>query len=274
MVDDSITVAGYRSDLATIASDSVLGEFDRAAGRRAERHTSGASGVSATAPSCAPMASGCASITAGCSMPARTSSSPPTTGTTTSSSAIAPAAAISTIAASSISAMASQRSRASYAAPGLEPNESWRYSRTDGDLIFHFIAREDVQDFKLVESLFDVLGFSNAVRLQGRRGRSDNVHGRTADAVAGAALAHLPPAQAAGRGSTGRYQDQERRAGQESIALGTTSDSYELRFPKELKATSEVLAVGRDSAGQQVQIAYAIAGASLEPVTVTRGLPL
>ncbi len=58
-------------------------------------------------------------------------------------------------------------SRASYAAPGLEPNESWRYARTDGDLIFHFIAREDVQDFKLVESLFDVLGFSNAVQLQG-----------------------------------------------------------------------------------------------------------
>ncbi|HEX6432886.1 MAG TPA: GWxTD domain-containing protein, partial [Gemmatimonadales bacterium] len=43
--------------------------------------------------------------------------------------------------------------RATYAAPGLEPNESWRYTRADGDLIFHFIAREDVQDFKLVESL-------------------------------------------------------------------------------------------------------------------------
>ena len=84
-------------------------------------------------------------------------------------------------------------SRASYAAPGLEPNESWRYSRTDGDLIFHFIAREDVQDFKLVESLFDVLGFSNAVKLQGRGQRQRQRHGRTADAVAGAALAHLPP---------------------------------------------------------------------------------
>ncbi len=44
-----------------------------------------------------------------------------------------------------------------------------------------------------------------------------------------------------------------------------------MRFPSELKAKSEVLAVGRDSAGHQVQIAYAIAGSSLEPVTVTRG---
>ena len=58
-------------------------------------------------------------------------------------------------------------SRATYAAPGLEPNESWRYSRPDGDLLFHFVAREDVQDFKLVESLFDVLGFSQQVVLRG-----------------------------------------------------------------------------------------------------------
>jgi GWxTD domain-containing protein len=163
-------------------------------------------------------------------------------------------------------------SRATYAAPGLEPNESWRYSRPDGDMIFHFIAREDVQDFKLVESLFDVLGFSDAVKLQGQtNGAADN------------AMAHelmlsreqLSPIyrrlQGAGRMSTGRYQSQERRVGQESIAIGTTSDSYELRFPQELKAHSEVLAVGRDSSRHQVQIAYAIAGSSLEPVTVTRG---
>src|SRR5918996_171391 len=81
----------------------------------------------------------------------------------------------------------------------------------------------------------------------------------------------MNPGATAGRMSTGRYQSQERRVGQESIALGTTSDSYELRFPQELKAHTEVLAVGRDSSGPQVQIAYAIAGSSLEPVTVTRG---
>jgi GWxTD domain-containing protein len=163
-------------------------------------------------------------------------------------------------------------SRASYAAPGLEPNESWRYTRADGDLIFHFIAREDVQDFKLVESLFDVLGFSDAVKLQGQN------NGATDNAMAEQLMLsreQLSPIyrrlQGAGRMSTGRYQSQERRVGQESIALGTTSDSYELRFPQELKAHSEVLAVGRDSAGRQVQIAYAIAGSSLEPVTVTRG---
>src|SRR6185312_8594419 len=163
-------------------------------------------------------------------------------------------------------------SRASYAAPGLEPNESWHYSRPDGDLIFHFVAREDVQDFRLVESLFDVLGFSDAVRLQGQ-GNLGATNSMAEQLVL--SREQLSPIyrrlQGAGRMSAGRFQSQERRAGQESIALGTNSDSYELRFSKELKAKWEVLAVGRDSAGYQVQIAYAIAGSSLEPVPVTRG---
>jgi len=163
-------------------------------------------------------------------------------------------------------------SRATYAAPGLEPNESWRYSRPEGDLIFHFMAREDVQDFKLVESLFDVLGFSNALALRGGLSGSDG------DPVAQELLLsreRLAPIygrlQTAGRIATGRYQDEERQQGQASIAVGTTSDSYELRFPDELEVHTQVLAVGRDSSGSQVQIAYAIAGSSLEPVTVSQG---
>jgi GWxTD domain-containing protein len=164
-------------------------------------------------------------------------------------------------------------SRASYAAPGLEPNESWRYSRPDGDMIFHFMAREDVQDYKLVESLFDVLGFSNALALKG-----DGLGGADVDPMAQQLLLsreQLSPIygrlQAAGRISSGRYQDEERQVGQESIAEGTTTDSYELRFSDELKVKTEVLAVGRDSTGPQVQIAYAVAGSTLEPVLVTRG---
>jgi GWxTD domain-containing protein len=163
-------------------------------------------------------------------------------------------------------------SRATYAAPGLEPNESWRYSRPDGDLIFHFMAREDVQDFKLVESLFDVLGFSNAVVLRGGLGddRSDPVTQQLL--LSREQLAPIyAKLQATGDASTGQFQSEERAVGQESIAVGTTTDSYELRFPDELKVHSEVLAVGRDSTGTQVQIAYAVAGSSLQPVMVTRG---
>jgi GWxTD domain-containing protein len=160
--------------------------------------------------------------------------------------------------------------RATYAAPGLEPNESWSYSRPEGDLIFHFVAREDVQDFKLVESLFDVLGFSNTIALRADRADQNPVAEQLM-----LSREQLSPIyqrlQTAGQIGSSRYQTEERRVGQESIAEGTTTDSYELRFPSELKVHTEVLAVGHDSAGSEVQVTYAIAGNGLEPVTVTRG---
>ena len=161
-------------------------------------------------------------------------------------------------------------SRATYAAPGLEPNESWRYSRPEGDLLFHFVAREDVQDFKLVESLFDVLGFSQQVVLRG-----DNAADNPVAEQLIFSREQLSPIyqrlQSAGRVGSGQFQAEERRMGQSSIAVGTRTDSYELTFAEELKARTEVLAVGRDSSGTLVQIVYAISGKGLEPVTVTRG---
>ncbi|HEU4474648.1 MAG TPA: GWxTD domain-containing protein [Gemmatimonadales bacterium] len=269
--DDSATVAGYRADLATIATDSVLGEFDRLFGARRAGYLK------------------------------RYWSERDRVELRTDGERLREHYRRLFYARKNFQLVALNRhydiveryrsgsrdfddrgiiyirhgepsSRASYAAPGLEPNESWRYSRPDGDMIFHFMAREDVQDYKLVESLFDVLGFSNALALRG------GLSGSEGDPVAQQLLLsreQLAPIYgrlfAAGRISTGRYQTEERQVGQESIALGTTSDSYELRFSEELKARSEVLAVGRDSSGTQVQIAYAIDGSTLEPVMVTRG---
>ncbi|HEX2637967.1 MAG TPA: GWxTD domain-containing protein, partial [Gemmatimonadales bacterium] len=161
-------------------------------------------------------------------------------------------------------------SRATYAAPGLEPNESWRYNRPEGDLLFHFVAREDVQDFKLVESLFDVLGFSQQIAL-----REDKAGQNPVAEQLLLSREQLSPIygrlQSAGQIGSGQYQAEERRMGQASIAVGTTTDSYQLRFAQDLRVRSDVLAVGHDSAGSLVQITYAIAGKGLEPVTVTRG---
>jgi GWxTD domain-containing protein len=269
--DDAVTVAGLRADLATIASDSVLREFDRTSGeRRAEylrRFWSERDKVELRADGerlrehyrrlfYARKNFRLTSLNRHYDIVERYRSG---------SRDFDDRGVI-------YIRHGEPTSRASYAAPGLEPNESWRYSRPDGDLIFHFMAREDVQDYKLVESLFDVLGFSNALALQG------GLAGSEGDPVAQQLLLsreQLAPIyarlQAAGRISTGRYQVEERQVGQESIAFGTTSDSYELRFPDELKVKSEVLAVGRDSTGPQIQIAYAVAGSTLEPVLVTRG---
>ena len=269
--DDSVTVAGYRTDLASIASDSVMGEFERTAGQRradylkqfwSERDRTELRGEGERLREhyrrlfYARKNFQLTSLNRHYDIVERYRSG---------SRDFDDRGVI-------YIRHGEPSSRASYAAPGLEPNESWRYSRPDGDMIFHFMAREDVQDYKLVESLFDVLGFSNALALRG------GLAGSEGDPMAQQLLLsreQLSPIygrlQAAGRISTGRYQTEERQVGQESIALGTTSDSYELRFPDELRVSSEVLAVGRDSTGTQVQIAYAVAGSTLEPVMVTRG---
>lgn len=161
--------------------------------------------------------------------------------------------------------------RAFYNAPGVEPNESWRYSRPDGDLVFHFIAREDVQDFKLVESLFDVLGFSNAVWL----GAGDTPQiGSEAEELLSSRQKLSPlyaRLQAVGSATGERYRAEERRLGRESIRIGTTTDSYLLSFANPLDAHVEVLAVGHDTAGPLLQVAYAIRGESLQPVRIGRG---
>lgn len=269
--NDSVTVASYRADLATIASDSVLGEFDRVSGDRRAAYLKQFWGerdhIELRAEGerlrehyrrlfYARKNFQLTSLNRRYDIVERYRSG---------SRDFDDRGVI-------YIRHGEPTSRATYAAPGLDPNESWRYGRPDGDLIFHFIAREDVQDFKLVESLFDVLGFSNALALR------NGLNGADGNPMAQQLLLsreQLAPIygrlQAAGRIASGQYQTEERQVGQESIALGTTTDSYELRFADELEVKSEVLAVGHDSSGSQVQVVYAIAGSSLEPMPVTRG---
>jgi GWxTD domain-containing protein len=162
--------------------------------------------------------------------------------------------------------------RASYAAPGIEPNETWRYGRPDGDLIFHFVAREDVQDYKLVESLFDVLGYAAAVTLQNSTAAASSTVVTDQLLLSREQLSPMyRRLMTAGGGTSGRYMAEERATGRQSIEVGTTTDSYELDYPKELKARVQVLAVGADAEGSLVQVAYAIPGSSLTAVSTARG---
>ncbi|MEP6573945.1 MAG: GWxTD domain-containing protein [Gemmatimonadota bacterium] len=162
--------------------------------------------------------------------------------------------------------------RASFTAPDLWLNESWRYARADGDLVFHFVAREDVQDFKLVESVFDVLDFAATVRLRqaGPGGDLTSVSSQLAQS-----REHMSPIYSkllgGGAASSQRYLTEERRMGARSIRIGTTTDSDELRFAKELSSRVELIAAGRDSASGLLQVTYAIPGSAIEPVPSNRG---
>jgi GWxTD domain-containing protein len=162
--------------------------------------------------------------------------------------------------------------RASLTGADVEPNETWRYARPDGDLIFNFVSREDVQDFKLVESLLDILGYATAVKLEGSE---TPLAFNPATERLLSSREELSPIytkmKGAGSGSVGRYLAEERATGRKSMVVGTTTDSYELHFAHTLNAKVQVLAVGHDSAGALVQVAYAVPGSALIAITTPRG---
>jgi GWxTD domain-containing protein len=156
--------------------------------------------------------------------------------------------------------------RATLGIPGIELNETWKYAKADGDLVFHFVAREDVQDYKLVESLYDVLGFANAVRFQ----TGDSLGDGQAVTRLLESRERIDPiySRLQGVGRSGRINmtGDERRMGQRSITVGTTSDSYELRYQENIRARTDVMAVGRNEAGNLLQVTWAVPGATLIPI--------
>jgi GWxTD domain-containing protein len=125
----------------------------------------------------------------------------------------------------------------------IEPNQSWLYHRPAGDLIFNFVARDDASDYKLVESLVDALGFRAAVQAAGHpdtsvidlyasREQFGGTYARVArgGSLAGAALAD------------------ERSVGRHDIVTGTTTDTYEQRFPVSIKVVVSDFVVGNNQA--------------------------
>jgi GWxTD domain-containing protein len=160
--------------------------------------------------------------------------------------------------------------RARYVHPDVEANESWLYQRPSGDLIFHFVARDDVNDFKLVESLVDVLGFSRAVRA------SSTMDGQVSELYTsrqnfGALYGRIANSQR----PVGNELATERAQGRRDIVVGTTSDSYTRHFdlPMAVVASAFVTGAGAgvgvgsgDSAGQLLHVVFAIPGERLSGV--------
>jgi GWxTD domain-containing protein len=161
--------------------------------------------------------------------------------------------------------------RASYVclptdAPGCAPNESWLYRRPGAqDLIVHFAARDDVQDFKLIESLIDVFGFRAGV---------------------GAAAGSLPTPTALyesreafgvvyQRGGRSLDLVGERRDGRRNIAIGTTTDSYAQRFDLPLQAIVQSFVVGSGAAAGSdaaLHVVFAIPAERLTPQPAADGV--
>ncbi len=149
--------------------------------------------------------------------------------------------------------------RASYIAPDLNANESWQYRRDEGALVLHFVARQDVQDFRLVESVFDVLGFATTVAMRETDARlSDFAHIEgllRSREVYDATYRRL---QGAGRGSAASLLTEERALGRTGILVGTTTDSWPLQFTDTLPGAVQAVATGAAPTGPLLQLGYAL----------------
>ncbi len=157
--------------------------------------------------------------------------------------------------------------RAVYTAPDVEPNESWLYRRSSGDLIFHFTARDEVSDYKLVESLLNVFSLETALAVQ--------TQGLDAAPYAAGLLESreiLHPVY--GKMLTGGTSQQinamteERGVGNRAVEIGTKSDSYRLRFRSDLDGVVQPLILGDDTGAPTVVLAFAVSGRSLTARTV------
>jgi GWxTD domain-containing protein len=138
----------------------------------------------------------------------------------------------------------------------LMPNESWRYARAEGDLLFHFSAGYDqtsggdLYDYRLVESVLDLRGAAEAPpdQLLLSRQALSPVYGHMLNwGPHGAAMARA----------------EERGIGSASIAFGTNTDSYELAYARPLAAVADLVAAGHNSAGPAAQLVFAVAGTGL-----------
>jgi GWxTD domain-containing protein len=147
---------------------------------------------------------------------------------------------------------------------GVMPNESWRYARAEGDLLFHFSAGYDsngggdLYDYRLVESVLDLHGAADAPKDQLLLSRQS-----------------LSPVYSRmlnwGRYGAANEGERERNIGRTSIEVGTTTDTYELRFSRRLAAVADLIAVGRNAGGSLAHLVFGIAAPGTSPRLVATG---
>ncbi len=137
---------------------------------------------------------------------------------------------------------------------GAMPNESWKYSRADGDLLLHFSSGfdrnggGDLYDYRLVQSVLDLRGADDAPpdQLLLSRQSLSPAYGRMLNW---------------GRYGAAHARALERSIGAAGIMVGTTTDSYELQFRQRLGVVGDLIAVGRSPKGRLAHFVFGIRAA-------------
>ena len=137
-------------------------------------------------------------------------------------------------------------------------NESWLYRRPDGNMFFHFAARADPDDWRMVESVTEVQGTDSTVAAQSYQQcpAVDTPQLVRSRAPIDPIYSHL---------NLGPWLEEERRLVQHNVARGVTTDSYAWRFGRTLTPVVLPYAVMRRSgAAGTLLVVFSIPGEQLE----------
>ena len=139
---------------------------------------------------------------------------------------------------------------------GVEPNESWRYARDEGDMVLHFVARHDPEVYRLVESLLDV---ADNVSESGRAGddlvtRGQEMLLRSREPLSGVYRRDRRDTPERGRD----FLLAERALSRASLRTATTTDSFRRHYARSLGARIDLALFGVEASGARLQIAYAV----------------
>jgi GWxTD domain-containing protein len=154
-------------------------------------------------------------------------------------------------------------SRAAARPPGMSPNESWRYRWPEGEIIVHFVASGDTTNYRVVESLFDLVPGGDP-RVAGDE-RPSSPPSAPADLVDLLLRSRAPLSPAYQAAATGRrdqlaaFRIRDREIGRASRNLALTTDRFPLRFERDLTARIRILSGGSPTTGT-VDLAFAIPG--------------
>lgn len=170
--------------------------------------------------------------------------------------------------------------RSQYTAPGYDPNESWVYRRNppETDLILHFVALNDVQDYRLMETLQAVCRRRHSADAFARSATElSDVERTCIQSRAGFSDIYDRLARV-GIATTDNLWASERLATMDMTREATSSDSYLLRFEQALRPVVSLFAVADAAMRPELHLVFAVPVGRLHPGEsgggVTYGLKL
>ncbi|HEX9164970.1 MAG TPA: hypothetical protein VF862_03610, partial [Gemmatimonadales bacterium] len=153
---------------------------------------------------------------------------------------------------------------------GVEPNESWRYPRDEGDLLLHFVARNDPEVYRLVESLFDVAETAVPQPVNGGDGMTQGQEMLLRSRESLSPLYRL-------RTRTGGpqkvdFRATERAVSRASLVAAVTTDDFRPRYRRSLAARIDPVLFETSPSGTVLHLAFGVPFDSLGAAWLGTGL--